>query len=200
MKALAHAVTTSLLYLVTHQPPLFVVWGCLKWPEIFSVIASRASGASFNTFLPLSNSTCMWKNHTPSPVYIKEEEREAKHCLFICQVPWQRTELTREGFPPWSQGALFPILTCPVYAQRLMLFANHTLWNSPKRSETCRAAGLSAAFTTASYIANSVRFWRMQPSPSICPAVTFSGTVDLCLHSGSPISLIGLSSPRWTDP
>lgn len=137
---------------------MFVVGGCLKWPEIFSVVAPRASGVSFNKFLPLSNSTCMWKKQTPSPVYIKHEGREAKHCLFICQVPWQRTELTCEAFPLWSLGASFPILTCPAYAQRLMLFANHTLWNSPKRSKTCRATSLSAAFTTASYIANSVRF------------------------------------------
>lgn len=48
----------------------------------------------------------------------------AKRCLFICQVPDK--ELSRQ-VRAGGGGFLFTVLTCPVYAQRLMLFANHTL-------------------------------------------------------------------------
>lgn len=112
---------------------------------------------------------------------------------------WQRTELTSKGFPQQSRGALFTILTCPVYAQRLMLFANHTLW---KLTNGARHATLWVCQLPSQQLAISLTVCgsvRKQLSLSICLAVTFSNTCDLCLHAWGLSSLRGLPSSLWTD-
>lgn len=112
---------------------------------------------------------------------------------------WQRTELTSKGFPPQSRGALFTVLTCPVYAQRLMLFANHILWKltNGARHATLRVCQLpSQQLAVSLTVCGSVR---KQLSLSICHAVTFSNTCDVCLHAWGLSSLRGLPSSLWTD-
>lgn len=112
---------------------------------------------------------------------------------------WQRTELTSMGFPQRSRGALFTVLTCPVYAQRLMLFANHILWKltNGARHATLRGCQLpSQQLAVSRTVCGSVR---KQLSLSICLAVTFSNTCDLCLHAWGLSSLRGLPSSLWTD-
>lgn len=112
---------------------------------------------------------------------------------------WQRTELTSQGFPQQSRGALFTVLTCPVYAQRLMLFANHSLW---KLTNGARHATLRVCQLPSQQPALSLTVWgsgRKQLSLSICLAVTFWDTCDLCLHAWGLSSLRGLPSHLWTD-
>lgn len=103
------------------------------------------------------------------------------------------------GFPQQSRGALFTALTCPVYAQRLMLFANHILWKltNGARHATLRICQLpSQQLAISLTVCGSIR---KQLSLSICLAVTFSNTCDLCLHAWGLSSLRGLPSSLWTD-
>lgn len=103
--------------------------------------------------------------------------------------PWQRAELTSKGFPQQSGGALFTVLTCPVYAQRLMLFANHTLW---KLTNGARHATLWVCQLPSQQLAISLTVCgsvRKQLSLSICLAVTFlqhMRSVSSCLGSLLP--------------
>lgn len=102
---------------------------------------------------------------------------------------WQRTELTSMGFPQQSRGALFTVLTCPVYAQRLMLFANHTLW---KFTNGVRHATLWVCQLPSQQLAISLTVCvsvRKQLSLSICLAVTFSNTCVPCVF------MLGVSPP-----
>lgn len=140
----------------------------------------------------------MWKQ-THASVYIRQEEWAAKTLSIYLSGSWQRTELTSKGFPQQSRGALFTVLTCPVYAQRLMLFANHILWKltNGARHATLRVCQLpSQQLAISLTVCGSVR---KQLSLSICLAVTFSNTCDLCLHAWGLSSLRGLPSSLWTD-
>lgn len=70
---------------------------------------------------------------------------------------WQRTELTSKGFPPQRGGFVHRTYMPSLCPETHVICKSHSL-KTHKRGETCHATGLSAAFTTASCIANSVRF------------------------------------------
>lgn len=104
---------------------------CLKWPTIFSVIALRSGRVSFNKFLRLKLVNLHGEADTRLCVH-KAGGLSSKTPSIYLSGSWQRTELTSNGFPQQNRGGAFffssTVLTCPVYAQRLMLFANHSLW------------------------------------------------------------------------
>lgn len=140
----------------------------------------------------------MWKQ-THAAVYIRQEEWAAKHSLFICQVPDKELSWQARVSPQQSRGALFSILTCPVYAQRLMLFANHILWkftNGARHATPWVCQPPSQQLAVSLTVCGSVR---KQLSLSICLAVTFSNTCVLCLHAWGLSSLRGLPSSLWID-
>lgn len=159
--------------------PIVGCLGCLKRPEMFSVIAPRSSRVSFNRFLPLSKSTCIGKQ---TSTQARKSERQNMICLSVSvpdkELSWQvRVSLCGEG----GRGA-----SAHLHAHSMpsfLLFANHTLWNSHKwvRRGTLGVCQLPSQQLA---ISNSVRFSRKQLSLSICLAVTFPTHTMRLVHAG----------------
>ena len=166
-------------------------------PQYFQSLPWEVAGFLLTNSSPKAGQSVRESSHTPLCTQGRRSERQ--NTVYLSVRFLTKNWADKYGFPSAEQGALFTVLTCPVYAQRLMLFANHILW---KLTNGARHATLWVCQLPSQQPARSLTVCgsaRKQLSLSICLAVTFSNTCDLCLHAWGLSSLRGLPSSLWTD-
>lgn len=166
-------------------------------PQYFQSLPWEAAGCLSTNSSPKASQPVWGSRHTLLCTQGRRSERQ--NTVYLSVRFLTKNWADKSGFPPAEQGGFIHRTYMPGLCPETHVICKSQSLKTHKRGETCHATGLSAAFTTASAIANSVGFRKEAAFLKHLPRCHFlrhMRSVSSCLGSLLP-QRVAISSLDW---